>query len=62
MPIIASLIKIAVLSLVLLCIDIKSTRVPAETASDSPSWKSHCRIYFGCVPSARTSLESEWTR
>ncbi len=62
MPIIASLIKIAVLSLALLCVDIKPMRVPAETADNSPSWKSHCRIYFGCVPSARTSLESEWTR
>ena len=62
MPIIASLIKIAVLSLALLCVDIKPMRVLAETADDSPSWKSRCRIYFGCVPSARTTLESEWAR
>ncbi len=53
MPIIASLIKIAVLSLALLCVDIAPTRAPIETAGDSKSWQSHCRIYFGCAPSAR---------
>ena len=62
MPIVASLIKITVLSLALLCVDIKSIKMPPETASDPPSWRSQCRIYFGCVPSARTSLGSEWTR
>jgi hypothetical protein len=58
MPIIASLIKIAVLSLALLCVDLKPTRAPVETAGDSKAWSAHCRIYFGCTPSARLSASS----
>jgi hypothetical protein len=53
MPIVASLIKIAVLSLALLCVDIRPMSAPIATASDSKSWRLQCRIYFGCPPSAR---------
>jgi hypothetical protein len=58
MPIITSLIKIAVLSLALLCADIKPS-APVEMAGDpKSSWHSTCRIYFGCTPSARLSASS----
>ena len=53
MPIIASLIKIAALSLALLCVDIKPMSVPIETAGVSKAPHAQCRIYFGCPPSAR---------
>jgi hypothetical protein len=62
MPLVASLIKIAALSLALLCVDMKPTSVPLETSGDSKSWPSKCRIYFGCAPSARlagTTANSE---
>ena len=62
MPIIASLIKIAALALALLCVDIKPMSAPVEKAGDSKSWRSTCRIYFGCAPSARlvaSSADSE---
>ena len=52
MPVIASLIKIAALSLALFCVDIKLTSAPVEKASDSRSRHSTCRIYFGCAPTA----------
>ena len=52
MPLVASLIKIAALTLALLCVDIKPMSAPVETTGDSKSWQSHCRIYFGCAPSA----------
>jgi hypothetical protein len=58
MPIIASLIKIAVLSLALLCLDIKPMRALIESAGDSKSWQSHCRIYFGCAPPARLAAST----
>ena len=58
MPIIASLIKIAVLSLALLCVDLKPMSAPVETAGTSASWQAHCRIYFGCTPSARPAASN----
>ena len=58
MPIIASLIKIAALSLALLCVDIKPSIAPVETAGAPKSWQAHCRIYFGCTPSARPAASS----
>jgi hypothetical protein len=58
MPLVASLIKIAVLSLALLCVDIKPMSAPAETAGDSEAWRSHCRIYFGCAPSTRMAAST----
>jgi hypothetical protein len=58
MPLVASLIKIAVLSLALLCVDIKPMSVPVETTGDSGSWQSHCRIYFGCAPSTRLAAST----
>jgi hypothetical protein len=61
MPIIASLIKIVVLSLALLCVDMKPMSAPVETAGESGPSK--CRIYFGCAPFARlsaSSANSEW--
>ena len=58
MPVIASLIKIAVLSLALFCVDIRLTSTPVEKASDSSSWHSKCRIYFGCAPTADPAASS----
>jgi hypothetical protein len=58
MPIIASLIKIAVLALALFCVDIKLTSAPVEKATDSRSWHSTCRIYFGCAPTADLTASS----
>ena len=58
MPIIASLIKIAALSLALLCVDIKPMSAPIETARDSKSWHAQCRIYFGCAPSTRVAAST----
>jgi hypothetical protein len=58
MPIIASLIKIAALSLALLCVDMTPTRAPIETAGDSKAWHSTCRIYFGCAPAARVAAST----
>ena len=58
MPIIASLIKIAALSLALLCVDLKPMSAPVETAGDPKAWHAHCRIYFGCTPSARLAASS----
>ena len=58
MPIIASLIKIAVLTLALFCVDIKLTSAPVEKATDSRSWHSTCRIYFGCAPSAHVAAST----
>ena len=52
MPIVASLIKIAALSLALLCVDMKPMSAPIEMGSDSKSRHSKCRLYFGCMPSA----------
>ena len=52
MPIIVSLIKIAALSLALLCVDIKPMSAPIETARVSKAPHTQCRIYFGCPPSA----------
>jgi hypothetical protein len=46
MPIIASLIKIAALSLALLCVDIKPMSAPTETAGVSKAPHAQCRIYF----------------
>ena len=59
MPLVASLIKITALSLALLCVDMKSIKTPPEMASDPASWRSKCRIYFGCVPSARLAARTE---
>jgi hypothetical protein len=58
MPLVASLIKIAALSLALLCVDIKPMSAPIETARDSKSWHARCRIYFGCAPSARVAAST----
>jgi hypothetical protein len=58
MPIIASLIKIAALALALLCVNIKPMSAPIETAGDSKSPHSQCRIYFGCTPSARLAAST----
>jgi hypothetical protein len=58
MPIIASLIKIAALSLALLCVDIKPMSAPTETAGVSKAPHSQCRIYFGCAPSARMAAST----
>ena len=48
MPLVASLIKIAALSLALLCVDLKPMGVPGETASVGKAAHTPCRIYFGC--------------
>jgi hypothetical protein len=58
MPIIASLIKIGALSLALLCVDIKPMSAPTETAGVSKAPHAQCRIYFGCVPSARMAAST----
>ncbi len=58
MPLVASLIKIAALSLALLCVDIKPMSAPIDTARDSKSWHAQCRIYFGCTPSARVAAST----
>jgi hypothetical protein len=58
MPIIASLIKIAALSLALLCVDIKPMSAPTQTAGASKAPHSQCRIYFGCAPSARVAAST----
>jgi hypothetical protein len=58
MPLVVSLIKIAALSLALLCVDITPTRAPIEKAGDSKSWHSQCRIYFGCTPSTRVAAST----
>jgi len=58
MPIIASLIKIAALSLALLCVDIKPMSAPTQTAGVSKAPHSQCRIYFGCTPSARVAAST----
>jgi hypothetical protein len=58
MPVIASLIKIAVLSLALFCVDIKLTSAPVGKAGDSTSRHSTCRIYFGCAPTADLAASS----
>jgi hypothetical protein len=58
MPIIASLIKIAALSLALLCVDIKPMSSPIETAGVSMAPHTQCRIYFGCAPSARVAAST----
>lgn len=58
MPIIASLIKIAALSLALLCVDIKPMSAPTQTAGVSKAPHSQCRIYFGCAPSARVAAST----
>ena len=53
MPIIVSLIKIAALSLALLCVDIKPMSAPVEMAGVAKASHAQCRIYFGCPPSAQ---------
>jgi hypothetical protein len=58
MPIIVSLIKIAALSLALLCVDIKPMSAPIETAGVSKAPHTQCRIYFGCAPSARVAAST----
>ncbi len=58
MPIITSLIKIAALSLTLLCVDIKPMSAPIETAGVSKAPHAPCRIYFGCAPSARVAAST----
>ncbi|HSS85718.1 MAG TPA: hypothetical protein VLL30_18335 [Reyranella sp.] len=58
MPIIASLIKIAALSLALLCVDIKPMSAPIETAGVSKAPHAQCRIYFGCAASARMAAST----
>jgi hypothetical protein len=58
MPIIASLIKIAVLTLAPLCVDIKPMNAPIETAGVSKAPHSQCLIYFGCTPSARLAAST----
>jgi hypothetical protein len=58
MPIIASLIKIAALTLALLCVDTKPMSVPVETAGVSKVPHAQCRIYFGCTPSARLATST----
>jgi hypothetical protein len=58
MPIIASLIKIAALSLALLCVDIKPMSAPTQTAGVSKASHTPCRIYFGCAPSARVAAST----
>jgi hypothetical protein len=58
MPLVASLIKIAVLSLALLCVDIKPMSAPIGTAGVSKGPHAQCRIYFGCAPSARMAAST----
>jgi hypothetical protein len=53
MPLVASLIKIAVLALPLLCINIGPLKARIETAGFSKAPHGQCRLYFGCMPSAR---------
>ena len=53
MPLVASLIKIAALSLALLFVDIRPMSAPVEKAGISKAPHAQCRIYFGCPPSAR---------
>jgi len=53
MPLVASLIKIAALSLALLCVDMKPMSLPIETPGVARAAHAQCRIYFGCAPSAR---------
>jgi hypothetical protein len=53
MPLAASLIKVAALSLALLCVDMKPKSAPVETAGVTKASHAQCRIYFGCTPSAR---------
>ena len=52
MPLVASLIKIAALSLALLCVELKPMSVPVETAGVAKAAHTQCRIYFGCTPTA----------
>jgi hypothetical protein len=58
MPLVASLIKIAALSLALLCVDIKPMSAPTQTAGVSKAPHTPCRIYFGCAPSARAAAST----
>jgi hypothetical protein len=58
MPLVASLIKIAALSLALLFVDIKPMSTPLEKAGVSKAPHAQCRIYFGCPPSARLAART----
>jgi hypothetical protein len=59
MPLVASLIKIAALSLALLCVDVKPMSVPIDTAGVAKAAHAQCRIYFGCAPSARAVASTD---
>lgn len=68
MPIIASLSKIAVLAIAFTCIGIGAPPIDRGTAAveagASPATRLHCRLYFGCVPLARTAaggLTMDWS-
>ena len=56
MPLVASLTKIATLALALLCVDMKPMKAPIETAGFSKAPHVQCRVYFGCMPSARLTV------
>ena len=58
MPLVASLTKIAALTLAPLCVDMKPMSVPIETAGVSKAPHAQCRIYFGCAPSARVAAST----
>ena len=62
MPLIASLAKIAALTVALTCVGatVPSTKRAGTvvTAGDSTAGRLRCRLYFGCVPVARTAAES----
>jgi hypothetical protein len=52
MPLVASLIKIAVIALPLLCVNMEPMKAAIETAGLSKAPHAQCRVYFGCMPSA----------
>ena len=58
MPLVASLIKIATLSLALLFVDIKLMSTPIEKAGVPKAAPAQCRIYFGCPPSAHLAAST----
>ena len=66
MPLIASLAKIAALTVALTCVGatVPSTERAGTvvTAGDSTAGQLRCRLYFGCVPVARTAAESLVTK
>jgi hypothetical protein len=54
----ASLITIATLGMVLILIGVKpmSDGGPINASTEPVSKHAQCRIYFGCAPSARTTV------